>query len=116
MSNIIKSDYELDQYCDWMARDILKEIAEYGGDISDLCHEAADSCEHVIYHYKAHAICQNCNIDDGEEFVSDCGEPADGWSYNGFAVALAYGEIRARLMTKCEELKEEIEENEIENA
>lgn len=112
MSDLIQNDYQLDQYCDWMARDIIKQVAEYGGEISDLCHEYADQCEHVIYYYKAHAICQNCNIDNGEEFLAMCGEPADGLSYNSFAVSLAYGEIRARLEQKCEELKEKIDETE----
>ena len=100
MSDTIKNDHQLDQYAAAAARDIMEEVKQYGGEAYDMAHEHADACEHVIYYYKAHAICQNCNVENGEEFASDMDEPEDGWSYDGFAVAIAYGELRARIEQK----------------
>lgn len=93
----ITSDHQLDALAADIAAEIAEEIKEHDGDASDMAHEYADGSEHVIYHYKAHAICQNCNVAAGEEFVSEMGEPEDGWSYDGFAVAIAYGELRHRI-------------------
>ena len=93
----ITSDHQLDDYAADIAADIAEEIKEYGGDASVLAHGRADGSEHVIYHYKAHAICQNCNVAAGEDFVSCMGEPEDGWSYDGLAVAIAFGELRHRI-------------------
>ena len=60
--------------------------------------------EHVIYNYKAHAICQNCNTDNGEAFFEDVGKPDHryppvewGWSCRTRATVIAYGELRARI-------------------
>jgi hypothetical protein len=94
---MFKCDYQLDAYAADIAAEIAEEIKEHGGDAASLAHERADGSEHVIYHYKAHAICQNCNVAAGEDFVSCMGEPRGGWSYNGFAVAIAYGELRHRI-------------------
>ena len=94
----IKNDYELDQYAKAAAQDIADEIKRHGGNAYDMAHEHAEGSEHVIYHYKAHAICQNCNTDAGEDFISDIGEPEGGWSYDGFAVAIAYGELHSRIL------------------
>lgn len=102
-SDTIRSDYQLDQYAEAAAQDIADEVKEHGGDAWDLAHEHADSSEHVIYYHKAHAICQNCNTDAGEEFVSDTGEPEGGWSYNGFAVAIAFGELKNRILVALED-------------
>jgi len=97
-SETIKSDYQLDQYAEAAAQDIADEIKRHGGDACDMAHEHADGSEHVIYYYKAHAICQNCNTDMGEEYVSDTVEPEGGWSYDGFAVAISYGELYNRIL------------------
>ena len=98
----ITSDHQLDAYAADIAAEIAEEIKEYGGHAYDLlgrlkAHERADGSEHVFYHYKAHAICQNCNVAAGEDFASCMGEPEGGWSYDGFAVAIAYGELRHRI-------------------
>ena len=110
MSDAIKSDFELDQHCEFLAKEILKEIAEYGGDLDDLIHETVDGDANGFTYFRAHSICQNCNIDAGEDFVSETGGPEGGWSYDGFAVAIAYGEMLHRVRLACEELKEEMEE------
>lgn len=106
MSDYIKSDFELDQYCRGMARQIRDEFYKTGVELQDLIHETADGSEHVIYFGKAHSICQNCNVDNGEAFVEETGTPEDGWSYNGIAVAIAYGEIVARLNSFIQEMQE----------
>jgi len=93
----ITSDHQLDAYVADIAAEIAEEIKESGGDPYELVREYADSSEHVIYYYKAHAICQNCNVAAGEGFASCTGEPEGGWSYDGFAVAIAYGELRYRV-------------------
>ena len=100
----IMNDYQLNQIAEDMAREILAEIAEHGGDASDLAHEAVDGCEHVIYHAKAHAICQGCNTDNGEQFLADVGNP-DPVTYDGLATAIAYGELLTRVMSAINEIE-----------
>ena len=91
-------DNELDQIARSYAEDIAQEVSAHGGDAMDLAHQYADGCEHVIWFHKAHAICQGCDVSNGEDFVEDCGDPEGGWSYNGFAVAIAYGELHYRIV------------------
>jgi hypothetical protein len=108
MSDTIQNDYQLDQYAQSCARDILAEIAEYGGNASDMAHEHSDGSEHVIYHHKAHAICQNCNTDNGEAFLEDVGNP-ETVTYNNLATVIAYGELCARIENAIAELQSESE-------
>lgn len=97
------NDYELNQIAEDMARETLAEIAEHGGDASDLAHQTVDGCEHVIYYAKAHAICQGCNIDNGEQFLADVGNP-DPVTYDSLATMIAYGELLARVMSAIDEI------------
>jgi len=94
----IKNDYQLQQYAEAAAEEIAEEIEQYGGDAWDLAHEHADACEHVIYYYKAHAICQNCDTENGEAFLEDIGGPGKDATYNSIAVLIAYGELHARIL------------------
>ena len=105
---LIMHDNELNRIARSYAEDIVSELKEYGGDAMDLAHEYADGCEHVIYFYKAHAICQGCDVSNGEDFVEDCGAPEGGYSYDGFAVAMAYGELRSRIVKQLVELEVEL--------
>ena len=101
-------DYQLTEYC----KDIAAEIMRDAGDIDtamDWAHQSADGSEYVIYHYKAHAICQNCDVTRGEEFIDELGAPEGGWSYDGMASAIAYGEILARIQAALWKLNEELE-------
>jgi len=105
------SDYNLnDMVASWAVE--IFEQAEDLDEAIDLAHQYVDGSEWVIYYGKAHQICQNCNTDDGEEFITDCGEPEGGWSYDGFASAIAYGEIYTRLGRAVEGLFEMAEEME----
>ena len=104
-TDTIKSDFQLDQYAADLAEDIVTAFdSGHGFDgAMKMAHEYADGSEHVIDNYKAHAICQNCNTDAGEQYVADMGEPQGGWSCDGLAVAIAYGELRHRIMVAIAE-------------
>ena len=92
------NDYVLDK----IAADYAAEIvSEAKGDIDieqELAHQYADSSEHVIYHYKAHEICRNCNTDSGEDMIREVGEPNEGWTYNNMATAIAFWELNTRIL------------------
>ena len=94
----IKNDYQLQQYAEAAARDIANEIKESGGDAYDLAHQHADGCEYVIYYYKAHSICQNCDVENGEAFLEEMGGPGKDATYNSIAVMIAYGELHSRIL------------------
>ena len=98
ISDTIKSDYQLDQYAASIADDIAAEIKEFGGEAYDMAHEHADGSQHVIYYYKAHAICQNCDTENGEAFLEDIGGPGKDATYNSIAVMIAYGELHSRIL------------------
>lgn len=100
MSDTIKSDYDLDQYAAAAARDIADEVKQYGGEAYDLAHEHANDCEYVIYYHHVHAICQNCNVENGEAFLEECGGSGIGDTYNSIAVIIAREELRARIEQK----------------
>ena len=98
------NDYNLDA----MVADIAVEIFAEERDVEDareLAHQYADGNEWVIYHYKAHQLCQGCNTDRGEEWleaVGMCETP----TYDWFASTIAYGEILGRLSEALEGLYE----------
>lgn len=104
MSNVINNDYELNQLANDYAQMIIDEEREaHPEDFKDYLEtygdekawEFADNSEHVIYTYKAHAICQNCNINAAQEALE---EHHDGsfLSYDDLAVKLAFLELEAR--------------------
>tara|TARA_R110000823_G_C15864983_1_gene493583 strand:- start:420 stop:749 length:330 start_codon:yes stop_codon:yes gene_type:complete len=105
---LIMHDNELNRIARSYAEGIASELKEYGGDAMELAEQYADGCEHVIYYHKAHAICQGCDVSNGEDFVEDCGAPEGGHSYDGFAVAMAYGELRYRIVKELCELGVEL--------
>ena len=96
------NDFVLDE----IAKDYAKEIFDQVEDIDDgydLAHQYADGCEWVIYTYKAHVLCLNCNTDNGQDFVNDC--YADKvMTYDEMASAYAYGEIKSRTMSALNDL------------
>ena len=100
MSDTIKNDHQLDQYAAAAARDIVDEIKRHGGEAYDMAREHANDCEYVIYYHHAHSICQNCNVENGEAFLEECGGPSKGDTYNSIAVLIAGAELRARIEQK----------------
>jgi len=107
MSGSINSDFQLDVYAMGIAEDVMREVEEYGSDADDLIHEHVDGSEHVIYHYKSHSICKNCNTDAGEEFVKEVGYP-NPVTYDSLASAIAFGELLHRVQLAYNELLEEL--------
>ena len=102
------TDFNLDaMVTDWAVE--IFEQAEDQDNASDLAHQYADGSEWVIYHYKSHQLCAACNTDIGEEFIVDCCQ-SEGWTYDGFASAIAYGEIVGRLQAAISGLYEMEEE------
>ena len=103
------SNFNLDaMVADWAVE--IFEQAEDQDNAIDLAHQYADGSEWVIYHHKAHQLCAACNTDAGEDFIEMCGEPDSGWTYDGFASAIAYGEIYERLQSAISTLYEMQEE------
>lgn len=97
MADLIMNDYLLNK----LAKEYAKEIFEKTQDIDeaqDLAHQYADDSEWVIYTKKAHTLCQNCDIVDGQEFVDDCRANTP-MTYDEMASVLAYGELNSRIVT-----------------
>ena len=90
------NDHTLNEYAADIADEIIREC---DGDRDRAMYHAidhADGSEWAIYYHKAHELCQNCNIDNGEQFYEDCGPWVD-ITYNRIATIIAYGELRARI-------------------
>lgn len=96
MTDYIKSDHDLNKLVESYGQEIISDCDNVD-DMYDLAIEYADGSEHVIYYGKAHSICQNCNVEEGESFVYE----TDGFgrrdTYDSMATKIAYGEIWARL-------------------
>lgn len=106
------NEYKLTEYCNELAAEIVRDISRNiasGADSIDGCldrvSEVADGSEHVIYHYKAHKLCLECNTDQGEDFLNDCWDRFDhGKSYDEMASLIAYGEIHSRIQSAIHEI------------
>lgn len=98
------NEYKLTEYCNELAAEIVSDTASED-DAVDRVSEVADSSEHVIYHYKAHKLCLECNTDQGEEFLDDCYDRFyHGKSYDELASIIAYGEIQSRIQSAIHEI------------
>lgn len=60
-------------------------------------------------------LCAHCDVSQGEEFLEDVGIPED-VTIHKLACAIAYGEMRARIMGEIEEMIEAWEEPEEDDA
>ena len=96
------NDYQLTEYCNDIAADIARDASDIN-QAMDWATESADGSEYVIYTYKAHKLCLDCNTDQGEDFLSECYGYGDGdghgKSYDELASIIAYGEIQARIQS-----------------
>ena len=109
MTNHI-NDFWLDEYCTEIARDISRDARDYE-QAMDWATESADGSEYVIYTHKAHMVCQNCNVDNGKDFLRDCyGEYGNALDYDEAASAIAYGELLTRIQSKINKHFEEWKE------
>ena len=103
------NDYKLTKYCDSIAEEIAEDAANF--EIAmESAHESADGSEYVTYYHKAHEVCQNCNIDQGEDFFNECYSGEHGKSYDEIACIMAYGEIERRIADRLWDIYEEREE------
>jgi predicted amidophosphoribosyltransferase len=99
----ITTDLQLDEQARSIARDILEDIKQFGGDAYDLAHVYADGCQYVIYYHHAHSICQNCNTEVGEACLEDFGVGQNP-TYDSLAVLIAYNELHSRILAELEKL------------
>ena len=97
MSDTIKSDYYLDQYAAAAARARRQSEPAQLTEAHDMALEHANGCDYVIYYHHAHAICQNCNTENGEAFIEECGGFGENVTYDSIAAKIAYAELRTRI-------------------
>ena len=103
MTDLIINDHVLDTLASEYAKEIFEQTQDID-DAQDLAHQYADGSDWVIYHYKAHMLCQNCDIANGQEFVDDCWAKTP-MSYDEMATMLAYGELYSRINTALYKLR-----------
>ena len=112
------SEYSFQAECDEIAQEVFDNALDdmaadetpdhHRDDMLDRVHETVDGHQWVIYHHYAHQICAECNTDEGEAFLEDCGMPETP-TYDSLATAIAYGEMRHRVTARIEELIDEWE-------
>ena len=68
--------YKTDYYTeiDSIAKEVMREVAEYGGDTYDLVHRACDGHPWVIYTAEAYAVC-TVTVPDWGDYEGDLGAP-----------------------------------------
>jgi len=89
------NDYALTEYCNAIAHEICRDASDED-QAMDWALESADGSEYVIYYAKAHELCRECDITQGEDFVADCFGDVP-MTYDEMACRIAYGEIDARI-------------------
>ena len=108
----IISDRELSKEAEKLAREIFEEVrrnnpGETAEELRDAmmenAHQTADGHQWVIYTHYALKICAHCRTESGEELLEDCGI-GDDVTLARIASLVAYGELRARIGAKVEEL------------
>lgn len=123
MNNFEISDRQLQKECEEIAKEIFDEILsdplqdvaagdlpdidpeDWRDDMDDRAHQTIDGHQWVIYTHKAIMLCAHCNVDQGEAFLEDTGLPAE-VTFGSLATAIAYGEMRARVMAEIDTLIE----------
>lgn len=103
------NDNKLNELADLIATEALELVTVEGKadyEAEDFICESVDGSEWVIYYYKAHQVCQNCNTDLGAQWLEDC--DIKGESYDDYATKLAYGELYCRASAALTEKLEAI--------
>ncbi len=120
MSEFQINDHLFSKECDDLAASIFAEVFadsdtakgmgpdDWRDEMTDRAHETADGHEWVIYNYKALMICAHCDVSEGEAFREDVGMPSEVTIYK-LACMIVYGEMRARIEAKLQELADEWE-------
>jgi hypothetical protein len=93
---VFMNEVMLDELANQIAEEAFEMVKNGTPDYEaeDFICESVDGSEWVIYYYKAHQVCQNCNTDQGADWMEQCGIKGD--SYNDYATKLAYGELYCR--------------------
>ena len=125
MTDFQINDHILAKECEGLARDIFDDIMteaaddetaeQLRDDMSDRVSESVDGHEWVIYNYKALMACAHCNVDEGEAFLEDVGMPETPTIYS-LASLILYGEMRARIDSKINDMVEAWEPAEVTEA
>ena len=101
----ITNNNELQAEAEALAEMIFNEYNLSEVDVFDAVAEVVDGSEHVIYYSKAHSICQNCDISEGEAFFRDCyGDYGNSKTYDEIACIMAYGELQYRVQNALDQL------------
>ena len=95
--NTFTNRKEVIAYVQDIAKWIVEENENHGTDIHDLVAETADNSEHVIYHYKAHALLNAVwpeDIDQADYLIEDAGGHPEGSTYWQVQTLTAYWVLR----------------------
>ena len=96
-----------------IAREAMREVAEYGGDVVDYIHQTCDGHEVSIYYGKAIDFCATHDTDAGEAWLEDCGgicQPGD--TFGAIACRIAFATLYCASLEAMAELEAEAEEAE----
>jgi hypothetical protein len=106
--------YEIAQYVDSIAQDIMAEREHWDtDDLHDIAHEHADGSQYVIYYAQAHEFVQalgGVERNEAESHIVDCGMQPE--SYDDFAVQIAYWALYELIMEAVTEKLEQVEAEE----
>lgn len=80
---------------DYGQADTHEDIEDY---VQDRIYEAVDGHQWVIYTYRAHELCRECETDRGEAYIDELGMTPK--TYDEFATLIAFGEM----LTRCQEM------------
>ena len=73
MSEFKINDFILRTEAEDIARQAMREVQEYGGDVHEFMHQTCDGHEWIIYTYKALLLCAECDTSEGEQYLEDMG-------------------------------------------
>lgn len=67
------NNYTLELEADSIVKQALVSHNEFGEDAVEVIHEICDGHQWAIYYAKAFQLCQNCDTEQGEDYLEDCG-------------------------------------------
>ena len=106
--------YEIAQYVDSIAQDIMQEREHWDADdLHDIAHEHADSSQYVIFYAKAHEFVQaldGAERNEAESHIVDCEMHPE--SYDDFAVQITYWALYELIVEAVTEKLEQVEAEE----
>ena len=67
------NNYTLELEADSIVKQALVSHNEFGEDAVEVIHEICDGHQWAIYYAKAFQLCQNCDTEQGEDYLEVCG-------------------------------------------